>query len=69
MSLEPSQSITTRFVQIQIEFDQATGPALRDLIEAQLQTHGQPLRWAITSVEGAMAHVEAVVTLFDNKQS
>lgn len=41
----------------------ATGVALRHHIETQLYIHGEPLRWAITSVDGAVAHVEAVVTV------
>ena len=55
--------MTTLFVQIQVELLCTQGPELRDRIEAELGTHGQPLRWAITSVQGNMAHVEAVVTL------
>lgn len=55
--------MTTKFVQIQVTFLQGQGAELRDRIEAQLRTHGQPLRWAITVVQGDTAHIEAVVTL------
>lgn len=38
--------------------------ALRSHIETQLTTHGEPLRWAITSIDpvSQSAHIEAVVT-------
>ncbi|MEO1182502.1 MAG: hypothetical protein AAFX51_17020 [Cyanobacteria bacterium J06636_28] len=39
-----------------------TGIELRDQIETQLRAYGDPLRWAITSVDGTVAQVEAVVT-------
>jgi len=37
---------------------------LRSHIEAQLRTQGDPLRWAITSIDPnrQLAHVEAVIT-------
>ncbi|HEY9907399.1 MAG TPA: hypothetical protein V6D18_07290 [Thermosynechococcaceae cyanobacterium] len=34
-----------------------------EAIEAELRKHGQPLRWAITSVVQHIAVVEALVTL------
>ncbi|MEM9266553.1 MAG: hypothetical protein AAGA46_13615 [Cyanobacteria bacterium P01_F01_bin.13] len=55
-------ALSTEFVQITVEL-QTTGSELRDHIETQLRTHGEPLRWAITSVAEATAHVEAVVTV------
>lgn len=41
---------------------QATGIELRDHIEVQLRSYGEPLRWAITAVDGPVAQVEAVIT-------
>lgn len=38
------------------------GIELRDRIEIQLRSYGEPLRWAITAVDGTVAQVEAVVT-------
>ena len=58
----PTQPLTTRFIAIDVVL-QTPGSTLRDQIEAQLQTVGQPLRWAITSVANGLAHVEAVVPL------
>ncbi|MEM7061760.1 MAG: hypothetical protein AAF572_01160 [Cyanobacteria bacterium P01_B01_bin.77] len=60
--LAHSQPLTTEFVRITVDL-QATCIELRDHIEAQLRSHGEPLRWAITAVAGSVAHVEAVVTL------
>lgn len=34
---------------------------LRDVIESALSEYGEPLRWAIVAVQGAIAQVEAVV--------
>ncbi|MBT9315146.1 hypothetical protein IXB50_06885 [Leptothoe spongobia TAU-MAC 1115] len=56
--------MTTKFVQMTVEL-QSSGIDLRNEIEAQLQSYGEPLRWAITSVEGITAHIEAVVTVVD----
>ncbi|MBE9066705.1 hypothetical protein IQ260_08575 [Leptolyngbya cf. ectocarpi LEGE 11479] len=55
-----AQPLTTEFVRMTVELQ--TGVALRDRIETQLRSHGDPLRWAITAVTGSVAHVEAVVT-------
>lgn len=56
-----TQPLTTEFVHITLELE-LTGIALRNHIETQLSCYGRPLRWAITSVDGTTAHVEAVVT-------
>ena len=47
---------------------QADGIALRNHIETQLRCYGEPLRWAITSVDDTIAQVEAVVTVSDRDQ-
>lgn len=57
-----SMGFATKFVQIDVEL-QETGVALRHQIETQLRSHGESLRWAITSIEGRIAHIEAVVTV------
>ncbi|MGD1853377.1 MAG: hypothetical protein ACFB2W_03925 [Leptolyngbyaceae cyanobacterium] len=54
--------LATEFVCITVPLA-TSGPQLRDTIETQLRDYGDPLRWAITSVEDATAHVEAVVTV------
>ena len=56
-----SQPLKTEFIRVTVELN-TSGARLRDQIEAQLSGYGEPLRWAITSVRGATAHVEAVVT-------
>ncbi len=55
--------MTTHFITAEIEL-QETPAQLHKVIEAQLQKQGEPLRWAITSVdmERQKATVEAVVT-------
>jgi hypothetical protein len=35
--------------------------ALQSSIQETLEAHGQPLRWAITAIEGDQAMIEAVV--------
>lgn len=54
----------THFVTTEIKF-QESPIQLRQLIEDQLRCAGEPLRWAITSVDlqRQIATVEAVVTL------
>lgn len=56
--------MTTHFITAEIDL-QETPAQLHKEIEAQLQKNGEPLRWAITSVdvEQHKATVEAVVTL------
>lgn len=54
----------THFITTKIEL-QETPSQLHSKIEAELQKQGEPLRWAITSVdiERQQAIVEAIVTL------
>lgn len=54
----------THFITTEIKF-QESPIQLRQLIEDQLRCAGEPLRWAITSVDlqRQIATVEAVVTL------
>ncbi len=55
--------MTTHFITAEIDF-QATPTELQKTIEAELKKQGEPLRWAITSVdtEQEKVTVEAVVT-------
>jgi len=59
--------MTTHFITAEIEL-QKTSVLLQQAIEAELQKHGEPLRWAITivDVEIQKAYVEAVVTFESN---
>lgn len=59
--------MTTHFITVEIEL-QETPAQLHKAIEAELQKHGEPLRWAIAAldVERHKATVEAVVTLQSN---
>lgn len=54
---------------ITVEIDLQTSPQLRQAIEAELQKQGEPLRWAIASVdvERQKACVEAIVTVSATK--
>lgn len=56
--------MTTHFITAEIDL-QETPAELHQAIEAELQKQGEPLRWAVTSVdvEQQKALVEAVVTL------
>ncbi|WP_414543874.1 hypothetical protein [Nostoc sp. CCY0012] len=56
--------MTTHFITAEVDL-QETPSELQQVIEAELQKQGEPLRWAITSVdeEQEKATVEAVVTL------
>lgn len=56
--------MTTHFLTAEIDF-QETPAQLHSRIEAQLRSIGEPLRWAITSIDmhRQKAIVEAVVTL------
>ncbi|NEQ50085.1 MAG: hypothetical protein F6K11_08135 [Leptolyngbya sp. SIO3F4] len=56
--------LTMKFVQITVPL-QSSGIDLRDKIEAQLQSYGEPLRWAITAVTGTAVMIEAVVTVME----
>ncbi|OUL34494.1 hypothetical protein BV372_13920 [Nostoc sp. T09] len=55
--------MTTHFITAEIDL-QATPTELEKAIEAELKKQGEPLRWAITSVDAEQqkATVEAVVT-------
>jgi len=55
--------MTTHFITAEIDL-QETPTELQQVIAAELQKQGEPLRWAITSVdtEQQKATVEAVVT-------
>lgn len=55
--------MTTHFITAEIDL-QNTTTELQAAIEAELKKQGEPLRWAITSVDTAnqKAIVEAVVT-------
>lgn len=54
----------TQFVQVEVPL-QDTPAHLERAIAQALQTHGDPLRWAITGIDTAkgIAHIEAVVTI------
>ncbi|WYL99364.1 MAG: hypothetical protein ACSI46_02745 [Gloeotrichia echinulata DVL01] len=56
--------MTTHFITAEIDL-QETPTELQQAIEAELQKQGEPLRWAITSVDDQqqIATVEAVVTV------
>ena len=55
--------MTTHFITAEVDLQQ-TAAQLQQAIEAELQKQGEPLRWAVTTidVERQKAHVEAVVT-------
>ncbi|BBD61809.1 hypothetical protein NIES2109_46440 [Nostoc sp. HK-01] len=55
--------MTTHFITAEIDI-QETPTQLQQVIEAELKKQGEPLRWAITSVdeEQQKVAVEAVVT-------
>lgn len=50
----------TQFVIINVPIVPLAG--LRGTIEHSLRVEGEPLRWAITAIEGSSLRVEAVVT-------
>ncbi|MBF2007275.1 MAG: hypothetical protein IGS49_17870 [Chlorogloeopsis fritschii C42_A2020_084] len=56
--------MTTHFITAEIDL-QETSTELQKVIEAELKKQGEPLRWAITSVDVKQqkATVEAVVTV------
>ena len=56
--------MTTHFITAEIDL-QESPTQLHQEIEAQLQQQGEPLRWAITSVDTQQqkAQVEAIVTV------
>ncbi len=56
--------MTTHFITAEIDLKE-TPAQLQQEIEAELQKRGEPLRWAITSVDAdrQKAQVEAIVTV------
>lgn len=60
--------MTTHFITAEIDL-QESPTQLHQEIEAQLQQQGEPLRWAITSVDTQQqkAQVEAIVTVEEQK--
>jgi hypothetical protein len=53
-------SMATQFITVEINLTDLLIP-LQAAIETQLKVQGEPLRWAITSVDQGIAQVEAVV--------
>lgn len=55
--------MTTHFITAEIDLHESP-LELQQAIEAELQKHGEPLRWAITKVdhETETVQVEAIVT-------
>jgi hypothetical protein len=53
-------SMATQFITVEINLTDLLIP-LQAAIETQLKVQGEPLRWAITSVDQGIARVEAVV--------
>ena len=49
-----------QFITVEVEVE-ASGASLRSAVEAKLADQGEPLRWAITAVNGGKALIEAVV--------
>jgi hypothetical protein len=62
--------MTTHFIAAEIDLHESP-VQLQQAIEAELEKRGEPLRWAITSVdaEAQTARVEAIVTVADNTVS
>ncbi len=58
-----STIMNTHFVTTEVDL-QATLAEMQLAIESTLRTHGEPLRWAVTSVntENQTAQIEAIVT-------
>jgi hypothetical protein len=56
--------MTTHFITAEIDLNTAESSVI-EAVNAELAKHGEPLRWAITSVdaERQTAQVEAVVTV------
>jgi hypothetical protein len=61
--LPECKAMTTHFITAEIDL-QETPVKLKQEIEAELEKRGEPLRWAIASVdrEKGTAKVEAIVT-------
>jgi hypothetical protein len=62
--------MTTHFITAEIDL-QETPVQLQQAIEAELQKRGEPLRWAVTSVDSdrQTAQVEAIVTTESDPKS
>jgi hypothetical protein len=62
--------MTTHFITAEIDL-QETPVQLQQAIEAELQKRGEPLRWAVTSVDSdrQKAQVEAIVTTESDSES
>ena len=54
--------MTTHFITAEIDL-QESPVRLYQAIEAELRQQGEPLRWAVTKIEGEKAQIEAVVTI------
>jgi hypothetical protein len=52
--------MVTQFITVEIDLKDLN-TSLHNAIEAQLQTQGESLRWAVTAVHEGIAQVEAVV--------
>ncbi|NJK41940.1 MAG: hypothetical protein HC934_12590 [Acaryochloridaceae cyanobacterium SU_2_1] len=52
--------MTTHFITAEIDLQESSAD-LHANINNQLQTQGEPLRWAVTQVEAGKAQIEAVV--------
>lgn len=62
--------MTTHFITAEIDI-QESPTQLNQAIEAELNKRGEPLRWAITSIDSEQqkAHIEAVVTVQETSDS
>ncbi|HEY9605252.1 MAG TPA: hypothetical protein V6C85_26840 [Allocoleopsis sp.] len=62
--------MTTHFITAEIDL-QETPAQLQQAIEEELQKRGEPLRWAVTSVDTdrQKAQVEAIVTAQEDELS
>jgi hypothetical protein len=69
--IKRASAMTTHFITAEIEINE-NQEAIAKTVEQELAKHGEPLRWAIASVESNVdtqtnvktqtAHIEAVVT-------
>ena len=62
--------MTTHFITAEIDL-QESPRQLHEAIEAELQKHGEPLRWAITQVDRQQkkVEIEAIVTKSNQNQT
>lgn len=56
--------MNTHFISIEVDL-QSSPIEMQSAIEAELRKHGEPLRWAVTSVNANQqkAQIEAIVTI------